>query len=220
MVVSYIRSDKNFENLTEQLKIVGAYSEREHLVIDKEMIDQTFGNKRIVERTEVIELFRSLHDDTLLVYDAWVLSANIEDVTQMMSCLLRNGVQIHFIKSGIVIDRQSDTMVVLGLIDQLRQSIQHEDKKEVGRPKGSKSSSKFDLFLEQIIGELKQGRNVSDIARLLNVSRSSLKDYVESRALKELVHGMTLTRNNEDAEAMIIGTIKCPAVESMIEENV
>ena len=220
MVVSYIRSDKNFENLTEQLKIVGAYCEREHLVIDKEMIDQTFGNKRIVERTEVIELFRSLHDDTLLLYDAWVLSANIEDVTQMMSCLLRNGVQIHFIKSGIVIDRQSDTMVVLGLIDQLRQSIQHEDKKEVGRPKGSKSSSKFDLFLEQIIGELKQGRNVSDIARLLNVSRSSLKDYVESRALKELVHGMTLTRNNEDAEAMIIGTIKCPAVESMIEESV
>ena len=220
MVVSYIRSDKNFENLTEQLKIIGAYCEREHLVIDKEMIDQTFQNKRIVERTEVIKLFRSLYDDTLLVYDAWVLSANIEDVTQMMSCLLRNGVQIHFVKSGIVIDRQSDTMVVLGLIDQLRQTIQHEDKKEVGRPKGSKSSSKFDLFLEQIIGELKQGRNVSDIARLLNVSRSSLKDYVESRALKELVHGMTLTRNNEDAEAMIIGTIKCPAVESMIEESV
>lgn len=220
MVVSYIRSDKNFENLTEQLKIIGAYCEREHLVIDKEMIDQTFQNKRIVERTEVIELFRSLHDDILLVYDAWVLSVNIEDVTQMMSCLLRNGVQIHFVKSGIVIDRQSDTMVVLGLIDQLRQTIQHEDKKEVGRPKGSKSSSKFDLFLEQIIGELKQGRNVSDIARLLNVSRSSLKDYVESRALKELVHGMTLTRNNEDAEAMIIGTIKCPAVESTIEESV
>ena len=75
-------------------------------------------------------------------------------------------------------------------------------------------------FLEQIISELKQGRNVSDIARLLNVSRSSLKDYVESRALKELVRGMTLTRNNEDAEAMIIGTIKCPAVHSMIQESV
>jgi hypothetical protein len=111
-------------------------------------------------------------------------------------------------------------MVVLGLVDQLRQTIQNEEKKEIGRPKGSKSSSKFDLYLEQIIAELKQGRNVSDIARLLNVSRSSLKDYVESRALKELVRGMTLTRNNEDAEAMIIGTIKCPAVHSMIQENV
>lgn len=219
MVVSYIRSDKNFETLIEQLKILGAYCDRENLVVDKEMIDQTFQNKRIIERNEVVELFRSLHNDILLVYDTWVLSVNIEDVVQMMSCLLRNGVAIHFVKSGIVIDRQSDTMVVLGLIDQLRQTIQSEEKKEIGRPKGSKSSSKFDLFLEQIIGELKQGRNVSDIARLLNVSRSSLKDYVESRALKELVRGMTLTRNNDDAEAMIIGTIKCPAVQSMIQEN-
>lgn len=220
MVVSYIRADKNFENVIEQLKIIGAYCDREHLVVDKEMIDQTFQNKRIVERDEVVTLFRSLHNDTLLVYDTWVLSVNIEDIIQMMSCLLRNGIQIHFVKSGIVIDRQSDTMVVLGLIDQLRQTVQNEEKKEIGRPKGSKSSSKFDLFLEQIIGELKQGRNVSDIARLLNVSRSSLKDYVESRALKELVRGMTLTRNNEDAEAMIIGTIKCPSLQATIEESV
>lgn len=219
MIVSYLRSDKNFENVIEQLKIIGAYCDRENFVVDKEMIDQTFQNNRIIERNEVVELFRSLYNDTLLVYDTWVLSVNIEDVVQMMSCLLRNGVKIHFVKSGIVIDRQSDTMVVLGLIDQLRRTIQNEEKKEIGRPKGSKSSSKFDLFLEQIIGELKQGRNVSDIARLLNVSRSSLKDYVESRALKELVRGMTLTRNNVDAEAMIIGTIKCPISESMIEES-
>ncbi|MDP3300546.1 MAG: recombinase family protein [Sulfuricurvum sp.] len=220
MVVSYIRADKNFENVIEQLKIIGAYCDREHLVVDKEMIDQTFQNKRIVERDEVVNLFRSLHNDTLLVYDTWALSINIEDIIQMMSCLLRNGIEIHFVKSGIVIDRQSDTMVVLGLIDQLRQTIQNENKKEIGRPKGSKSSSKFDFFLDQIIIELKQGRNVSDIARLLNVSRSSLKDYVESRALKELVRGMTLTRNNEDAEAMIIGTIKCPSLQATIKESV
>jgi DNA invertase Pin-like site-specific DNA recombinase len=220
MVVSYIRPDKDFENVIEQLKIIGAYCDREKLMIDKEMIDQTFQNKRIDQRQDVITLFRSLHNDTLLVYDPWVLSVNIEDVVQMLSCLLRNGVEIHFVNQGIVIDRQSDTMVVLGLIDQLRQTIQNENKKEIGRPKGSKSASKFDFFLDKIITELKQGRNVSDIARLLNVSRSSLKDYVESRALKELVHGITLTRNDEDTEAMIIGTIKCPSVEATIEGNV
>ncbi|HEX5670841.1 MAG TPA: recombinase family protein [Sulfuricurvum sp.] len=220
MVVSYIRPDKNFENVIEQLKIVGAYCDREKLLIEKEMIDQTFQNMRIAERTDVVQLFRSLHNDTLLVYDTWTLSVNIEDVVQMLSCLLRNGVEIHFVKQGIVIDRQSDTMVVLGLIDQLRQTIQNEDKKEIGRPKGSKSSSKFDLHLEQIIKELKQGHNVSDIARHLDVSRSSLKDYVESRALKELVRGITLTRSDEDAEAMIIGTIKCPSLQATLEESV
>ncbi|MDP2078698.1 MAG: recombinase family protein [Sulfuricurvum sp.] len=219
MVVSYIRSDKDFESVIEQLKIIGAYCDREKLIIDKEMIDQAFQNKRIAQRQDVVTLFRSLRKDTLLVYDTWVLSINIEDIVQMLSCLLRNEVEIHFVKQGIVIDRQSDTMVVLGLIDQLRQTIQNDEKKEIGRPKGSKSSSKFDLFLDQIITELKQGRNVSDIARILNVSRSSLKDYVESRALKELVRGITLTHNDEDAEAMIIGTIKCPSLQATIEES-
>lgn len=220
MVISYIRSDKDFESVIEQLKIIGAYCDREKLAIDKEMIDQSFQNKRIIQRDDVVTLFRSLHNDTLLVYDTWVLSINIEDIVQMLSCLLRNDVEIHFVKQGIVIDRQSDTMVVLGLIDQLRQTIQNEVKKEIGRPKGSKSSSKFDFLLDKIITELKQGRNVSDIARILNVSRSSLKDYVESRALKELVHGITLTRNDEDAEAMIIGMIKCPSLQATIEESV
>lgn len=219
MVVSYIRPDKDFVNVIEQLKMISAYCDRENLAIEKEMIDQTFQNKRITQRTDVVTLFRSLHNDTLVVYDTWVLSTNIEDVIQMLSCLLRNGIEIHFVKQGIVIDRQSDTMVVLGLIDQLRQTIQSDDKKEIGRPKGSKSSSKFDLFLEQIIRELKEGHNVSDIARHLDVSRSSLKDYIESRSLKELVRGMTLTRNDEDAEAVIIGTIKCPSVEAIIEEH-
>lgn len=219
MIVSYIRPDKDFENVVEQLKLIGAYCDHGQLVLEKEMIDQTFQNKRISERSDVVQLFRSLHNDTLLVYDTWVLSTNIEDVVQMLSCLLRNGVEIHFVKQGIIIHRQSDTMVVLGLIDQLRQTIQNEDKKEIGRPKGAKSSSKFDLFLDQIVTELKQGKNVSDIARLLNVSRSSLKDYVESRSLKELVRGIALTRNTEDAEAMVIGTIKCPTVETIMEES-
>ena len=219
MVISYIRSDKDFETAIEQLKIIGAYCDREKFSIDKELIDQTFQNKRITQRNDVVALFKSLHNDTLLVYDTWVLSVNIEDIVQMLSCLLRNEVEIHFVKQGIVIDRQSDTMVVLGLIDQLRQIIQNEEKKEIGRPKGSKSSSKFDFLLDNIIIELKQGRNVSDIARILNVSRSSLKDYIESRALKELVHGITLARNDEDAEAMIIGTIKCPSLQVAIEES-
>ncbi|HEX5623145.1 MAG TPA: recombinase family protein [Sulfuricurvum sp.] len=220
MVVSYVRADKDFENVYEQLKLIGAYSEHMHLPIDKEMIDQAFHQKRIAERSDVVQLFRSLHGDSLLVYDVWTLSTNIEDVVQMLSCLLRNKIQIHFVKQGITIDHQSDTMVVLGLIDQLRQIIQNEDKKAIGRPKGSKSLSKFDLMLDVIMGQLKEGKRVSEIARNLNVSRSSLKDYVESRDLKALVRGVTLTRGHEDAEAMVISTIKCPTAGIISEETV
>lgn len=134
----------------------------------------------------------------------------------MFSCLLKNNNTIHFVKPGVVIDRKSDTMVVLGLIDQLRQILQDDAKKGIGRPKGSKSSSKFDIYLEEIIQLLKQRKSVSEIARVLGVSRSSLKDYIESRELKEVVSGISNVGDDADAEATVIGTIRCPVDESTI----
>ncbi len=173
MTVSYIRADKDFDNIYEQLKLINAYSEQMELPIDTEMIDHLSQSKRLSERTDVVELFRSLNNDTLLMYDAWVMSTNIEDVVQMFSCLLKNNIEIHFIKQGIKVNAQSDIMVVLGLIDQLRQVVQNEEKKGIGRPRGSKSLSKFDTHLEEIVALLKNGQSVSEIARQLNVSRSS-----------------------------------------------
>lgn len=219
MTVSYIRPDKDFDNVYEQLKLINAYSDQMKLPIDKEMIDQLSQNKRLSQRHNVVELFRSLKSDTLLIYDAWVLSVNIEDVVQMMSCLLKNGNTIHCVKQGIIINAQSDIMVALGLIDQLRQLVQNEDKKGIGRPRGSKSVSKFDLKLDEIVDLLKQGNSVSEIARQMKVSRSSLKDYVESRELKALVQGVVLSSNGSDARAIMIETIQCPNIEVTKKES-
>ncbi len=219
MTVSYIRADKDFDNIYEQLKLINAYSEQMSLPIDKEMIDHLSQSKRISDRTDVVELFRSLKNATLLMYDVWVMSTNIEDLVQMFSCLLKNNLEIHFIKQGIKINIQSDIMVVLGLIDQLRQLVQNEDKKGIGRPRGSKSVSKFDTHLEEIVGLLKQGQSVSEIARHLGVSRSSLKDYVESRELKTLLMNPIYSSNSTDARALMIETIQCPALNTAKENQ-
>ncbi len=220
MVVSYIRSDKDFDGVYEQLKLINGYADQKAMMIDEEVVDQTSQNRRLSERDEVVRVFRALQDDTLIVYDTWALSSNIEDVVQMFSCLLKNGNTIHLVKPGVVIDRKSDTMVVLGLIDQLRQVLQEDAKKGIGRPRGSKSSSKFDVYLEEIIDLLRQKKSVSEIARRLNVSRSSLKDYIESRELKEVVSGVFGVGSDEDAEATVIGTIRCPIVETNAKETV
>ncbi|MGD9969973.1 MAG: hypothetical protein AB7S65_05915 [Sulfuricurvum sp.] len=210
MIVSYIRPDKDFEGVYEQLKVISGYVGQKGIVIDEEMVDQTSQNKRLSERDEVVRFFRSLNNAALIIYDTWTLSSHIEDLVQMFSCLLKNGNSIHFIRQGVVIDRNSDTMVVLGLIDQLRQVLQDDAKKGIGRPKGSKSSSKFDIYLEQIIEMLKERKSVSEISRQLSVSRSSLKDYIESRELKEVVSGTYGVGSDVDAEAIVIGTIRCP----------
>lgn len=210
MIVSYVRTDKDFDTIFEQVKFINAYKEKLNITVDIERIDHLSQNKRLIERHDVVELFRSLKGDTILVYDVWVLSTNIEDIVQMFSCLLKNNVEIHFIKQGIKINAQSDIMVAMGLIDQLRQWLQNESKKGIGRPRGSKSPSKFDGALEQIIDLLKTGCNVSEIARILGVSRSSLKDYIESRELRIATGDLIRSNSNSDARALMIETIQCP----------
>lgn len=218
MVVSYVRADKDFETIFEQIKLVSAYKEKLNITVEVERVDHLSQNKRLSQRYDVVELFRSLKGDTILVYDVWVLSANIEDVVQMFSCLLKNDVEIHFIRQGIKINAQSDIMVAMGLIDQLRQRLNNESKKGIGRPRGSKSSSKFDGKLDLIIELLKADKNVSEISRVLGVSRSSLKDYIESRELKVATSDLIHSNSNSDARALMMETIQCPSTPSKGEQ--
>ncbi len=210
MIVAYIRPDKYFDAAHDQLQLINSYAISKNIVIDDEVIDQTSQNKRLDERKHVTSYFQKNQGSTLLVYDVWVLSTNIEDLIQMFSCLFKNNFSIHFIKQSVIVSSQSSVMLVLGLIDQLRQVMQNESKKVIGRPKGSKSSSKFDIYITQIIGYIKEKKTVSEMSRLLKVSRSSLKDYIESRELKQVALGSLLPISPENPEEQVINTITCP----------
>lgn len=210
MVVAYIRPDKSFDAAHEQLQQISSYALSNNLVIDDEFIDQTSQNKRLSEREEVVRYFDFHAKSTLLIYDVWVLSSNMEDLVQMFSCLLKKHFCIHIIKQSVIISEQSNVMLVLGLLDQIRQVMQSESKRDIGRPKGSKSSSKFDRYVNEIIMYINQKKSVSEMARLLGVSRSSLKDYIESRELKELAIDSLIPKSQAMAEEQVISTISCP----------
>ena len=210
MVLAYIRPDKNFIAAHEQLQHINSYATSNNLVIDDEFIDQTSQNKRLDERSHITHYFQSKNEAILLVYDVWVLTTDMEDLIQMFSCLLKNEFQVHFIKQSVIMSKESSTMLTLGLMDQLRQTLQEDSKKMIGRPKGSKSSSKFDVYINEIVAYIKEKKSVSEMARLLNVSRSSLKDYIESRELKEVAFGSLVYESPKDAEEQVINTITCP----------
>jgi len=213
MAISYIRPDKYFEGAFEQLKLINTYAEASQIVIADEMVDHTSQNNRLSERPDVVKFFKSHNNRDLLISDIWVLSSNITDLLQMCACLLKNEIRIHVINAGVILDQQSDVMLVLGLIDELRQQVENREKKLIGRPKGSRSSSKFDPYLDQIISYIREEMSVSAMARKMNVSRSSLKDYIESRELKEVAKGLVTLDVSEDAKRNVIGKITCPQIE-------
>jgi len=212
MTIAYIRPDKNFDSVHEQLQLINSYISSNDITVDDEFIDQNFQSRRLNDRTDVTSYFQSKTGSTLLVVDVWVLSTNMEDIIQMFSCLLKNEFKVHFIKQGVTISKDSSSMLILGLMDQLRQTVQSKSKREIGRPKGSRSVSKFDKHINDILSFIKDKKSVSEMARLLNVSRSSLKDYIESRELKLIA----VDTNIHDAEAeakaeeVVINTIDCP----------
>ena len=210
MTVVYIRPDKNFLSAHEQLQYINSYAIANNLVIDDEFIDYTSQNKRLDERTNVTSYFQSKAAATLLIYDVWTLTTNMEDLIQMISCLLKNRYTVHIIKHSVAISQESSAMLILGLMDQLRQKLKNDAKKMIGRPKGSRSNSKFDVYFNEIIEYIREKKSVSEMARLLNVSRSSLKDYIESRELKQIASGSLVTKIAEDPEEQVINTIICP----------
>lgn len=210
MVITYIRPDKNFLAAHEQLQHVNSYAIANNITIDEEFLDHTSQNKRLEERAEVTEYFQSRSESTLLVYDVWVLSTNMEDLIQMVSCLMKNNYQVHFIKHSVIMSQQSSAMLILSLMDQLRQKLQENSKRVIGRPKGSRSSSKFDVYISELLTYIREGKSVSEMARLLNVSRSSLKDYIESRELKQVAFGSLAPEMTANAEEKVINKIICP----------
>jgi DNA-binding CsgD family transcriptional regulator len=99
---------------------------------------------------------------------------------------------------------------IFPLLNDLREA-QKARSNQIGRPKGSRSSSKFDIYQAQIISLLREGMNVSAIARELGVSRSSLKDYIESRGIRELVEGSWMEINAPEQAAGVDNTVLiCP----------
>jgi len=210
MVIAYIRPDKNFLAAHEQLQHLNSYAIVNDIIIDEEFLDHTSQNKRLEERAEVTEYFQAHSDSILLVYDVWVLSTDMEDLIQMVSCLMKNNYQVHFIKHSVIMSQQSSAMLILGLMDQLRQKLQENSKRVIGRPKGSRSSSKFDVYISELLTYIREGKSVSEMARLLSVSRSSLKDYIESRELKQVAFGSLVPEVTGNEEEKVINKIVCP----------
>jgi len=210
----YVRADTFFVDTYEQIKEINSFISHTNVEVKKEFIDYTSFRKRVDKRDAVVTFFRSLKHSKILIYDIWVLSSNIEDLMQMISCLLKNDNHIILAKSSTIIDSECDIMALLSIVDNLRQRLHVKELKVIGRPKGSRSASKFDIHLETILEKLRDNESVSKIARNLGLSRSSLKDYIFSRDLNVVVDNRYNMKNKKSV-IYKKESIECPKVQML-----
>jgi len=220
MNYAYLRQMPENTNMSEQQRNILSFSLAQNLQIDKEVIEYSSKNHPIEEREKFEEFMHSLEEESNLIVDTLsILSDRAEELIKIINCMLSRRINLFIASSKTRINKETTVVEIFPLLNDLREA-QKAKSNQIGRPKGSRSSSKFDIYQPQIIALLKDGINVSAIARELGVSRSSLKDYIESRGIKELVEGSWMEVNPPQGITGVDNTVLVCPFEQQKQERI
>jgi len=220
MVYALYRSNSVFESLSTQEKSVNAYLKRFGLSVDRVFTDFSPTSKELDERLEFKEFLQGniKEGDVVVVYDLWSFSHKADELVKIFTCLFKKNTVVHITKKEVELRSETSSFLLLGLINEIRdRDLEHKISITSGRPKGSISKSRFDELRGNIIEMLRDGVNVSEISRVLNVNRSSLKDYICSRELKEIAQSASKIQAVKESSIIleqsvesIKNSIECP----------
>ncbi|MDR2341716.1 MAG: recombinase family protein, partial [Campylobacteraceae bacterium] len=181
--------NKNYEeNISTQQKQILKYALVNEFNIQAVEIDNSSNDVLLEERKSLKGFLRSLKpNDIVLTYDLWSLTHKVDELVKIFECLLRRNITLHICNKRFVVSNQTPLFDVLELLAKQRELNLNPSKETcAGRPKGRMSRSKFDDNRAKIVSMLECGISVNHIAKEFDYSRSSLKDYINSRGLKEL----------------------------------
>lgn len=189
MNIALLKSKTDKVNITTQQENIIRCARLNSIRLDTTEIESSDNSTVLEERSEFKGFLRSLSiNDSLLIYDLWVFSNDMGELTKILECLLTREITIHICSLNASIDKNTTPLELITILSQYREkNLIQKTESSQGRPKGRMSKSKFDSQRVKIIDLLTQGDSVSKISRTLEVSRTSLKDYINSRGLKELV---------------------------------
>jgi len=186
MVYSFIRQIPNISQLLEQQCAILSFSIAKGIEINKEVVEYSTNNLYLESRKEFENFLASMEDnDTIIISSIEILSDKPEELIEIINCVLSHNINLWMVDSNLLVNKDTEMIKIFPILNALRKE-EKEKTNHIGRPKGSKSSSKFDIYQTKILTLLSEGMSVSAIARELEVSRSSLKDYIKSRGIKDL----------------------------------
>jgi DNA invertase Pin-like site-specific DNA recombinase len=189
MNIALLKNRSDNSHITIQQKQIFKYAHHHDLKIDTTEIENSDPTLELEDRKEFKGFLRSLSpQDHIIIFDLATFSQNVEELVKIFECLLTRSISVHVADPNVCIDVDSKPLLLLDLLVKQRELNKNlEKEKTQGRPKGRMSQSKFDIHRAYIIELLEVKTSISEIAKILNVSRTSLKDYVNSRGLKDLV---------------------------------
>ena len=197
--VAYLRISTSGQALANQRLAILDYAHRHRLQID-EFLEIQASSRRSLKERSLDGLFAGMQaGDLMLVSELSRLGRSVGQIIQIVDDLLKHRIRFVAIKENIQLDgrqdMQSKVMVTLfGLFAEIERDLISEHTREglvaarakghvLGRPKGSRGRSRLDGREAEI--RMLLGKNVSKaaIAKIMDVSRSTMLHFIRTRGL-------------------------------------
>jgi DNA invertase Pin-like site-specific DNA recombinase len=194
MIKGYIRVSTDKQSVDGQkLKILN-YANEYDLKVD-DFISLEISSKKSEQEREILTLKNSLKKgDTLIATELSRLGRDIAPVIALMDYFAKKEVKVVFTNQPeLSINGAVGTLMfaVYGFMAQTerefiavrtKQGLENAKAKgkTLGRPKGATSSSKLDSKKDEIHNMLGKGVNITNMAKMLDVSRPTLVNYLKN----------------------------------------
>lgn len=196
-VYGYIRISTGKQDTENQRFEILKYA-NENKLGSVEFLEETISGRKSWKDRKIGTLVQELQKgDILIITELSRLGRSMLEVMELLSILLRKGVELHVVKNKQVLKDDLHSKVfamAFSIAAEIERELISQRTKEalarrkaegkpIGRPKGSFSSS-LDKHREQIEEFLRKGVSISSIAKILEVPYGRLWDYVKRRGLK------------------------------------
>ena len=195
---AYIRVSTDKQDTENQRYEILKYANEKKLG-NVEFIEETVSGRKSWKDRKIGDLIPKLQKgDVLIVTELSRLGRSMLEIMELLSILLRAGVELHVVKNNQVLkdDLQSKVFAMAFSIaaEIERELISQRTKealarlkkqgKKLGRPKGSGKSS-LDQHYEQIKELIEKGVSIASIAKILGRHYNTVYNYVKKKKLLE-----------------------------------
>ncbi len=200
MVYGYIRVSTDKQDYENQKHGILEYLNKAKLG-HCEFVEETVSSRKKLADRDLSRLIDNLKEgDILVTSELSRIGRSILEVMSIFQLLAEKGVQTHIIKGGFVIGDpankiQSSVLVfAFGLAAEIERELISQRTKEalaqrkakgikLGRQKGAKIASKLDGKEKEIVALLDKNIPVASIAKIFNVARSTMINFIKTRKL-------------------------------------
>jgi DNA invertase Pin-like site-specific DNA recombinase len=198
--IAYLRVSTEGQDLNQQRLAILDYAQKHRVTVD-EFVEIQRSSQHATQRAELMQVIESLKPgDRLIVSELSRFGRSLSQILQIIDHLIQKEVRLIAIKEAIRFEGkqnlQTKAMIALfGLFAEIERDLIAERTREglaaakargkrLGRPKGARSKSKLDGKESEIRSLLQKRVSKASIARIMDVSQTTLHHFIKTRKLQ------------------------------------